>query len=175
MEVAQAAADEGVGDLVLLADELVEVLDGLLELLVQKARHAPAVVGAGQVGPQLDRLAEVLQGVVVVAQARARHGTVGVGLRVDGVFADGGREVGLGADQIVEVVFGDAAQEVALEGVLVEAQQRVERADGLLVVVLHHAALTHPEEVLPVVLCTGAPRAAERGDEEQTEDEFSHD
>ena len=57
--------------LVLLADELVEIVDGLLELLVQQARHAAAVIGARQVGAQLDRLAEVLQSVVVVAQARA--------------------------------------------------------------------------------------------------------
>ena len=44
-----------------------------------------------------------------------------------------------GAQQVVEVVFGDAAQEIAFEGILVEPQQGVERPDGLLVVVVHHA------------------------------------
>ena len=121
MEVAEAPADEGVGDLVLLADEFVEILDGLFELLVQEARHAAAVIGARQVGTQLDRLAEIPQGIVVVAQPRTGDGAVGVGLRVDGVQPDGGRKISFGAQQVVEVVFGDAAQEIAFEGVLVEA------------------------------------------------------
>ena len=105
-----------------------------------------------QVGAQLDRLAEVLQSVVVVAQTRARDGAVGVGLRVDGIEPDGRREIVLGAQQVVEVVFGDAAQEIAFEGILVEPQQGVERPDGLLVVVVHHARTSHPEEIFPVVL-----------------------
>ena len=174
VQVAQAPADEGVGDFVLLADELVEIVDGLLELLVQQARHAAAVIGARQVGAQLDRLAEVLQSVVVVAQARARDGAVGVGLRVDGIEPDGRREIVLGAQQVVEVVFGDAAQEVAFESVLVEAQQGVQRADGLLVVVVHHARTSDPEKIFPVVLCVGFRAAQQGGSQYDSGDEFPH-
>ena len=68
MQVAQAPADEGVGDFVLLADELVEIVDGLLELLVQQARHAAAVIGARQVGAQLDSLERSFNRIVVVAE-----------------------------------------------------------------------------------------------------------
>ena len=139
VEVAQSPADEGVGHLVLLADELVEIVDGLLELLVQQPCHAAAVIGARQIRAQVDRLAEVLQGVIVITQPRTRDRAVGIGLCVYGVEPDGGREIGLGAQQVVEVVFGDAAQEIAFEGILVEPQQGVERPDGLLVVVVHHA------------------------------------
>ena len=174
MQIAEAPADEGVGDLVFLADELVEILDGLLELLVQQARHAAAVIGAGQVGAQFDRLAEILQGVVVVAQPRAGDGAVGVGLRVDRIHADRGREIGFGAQQVVEVVFGDAAQEIALEGVLVESQQGVQGADGLLVVVVHHRRTAHPEEILPVVLCARLHAAQQGGSQYDSEDEFPH-
>ena len=174
VQVAEAPADECVGDLVLLADELVEILDRLFELLVQQARHAAAVIGSRQVGTQLDRFAEVLQGVVVVAQPRTGDGPVGVGLRVDGIQPDGGREIGLGAQQIVEVVFGDAAQEIAFEGVFVEAQQGVQGADGLLVVVVHHRRTAHPEEILPVVLCARLHAAQQGGSQYDSEDEFPH-
>ena len=127
-----------------------------------------------QVGAQLDRLAEVLQSVIVVAQARARDGAVGVGLRVDGIEPDGRREIVLGAQQVVEVVFGDAAQEVAFESVLVEAQQGVQRADGLLVIVVHHARTSDPEKIFPVVLCVGFRAAQQGGSQYDSGDEFPH-
>ena len=115
----------------------------------KKTRDAAAVIRARQVGTQLDGFAEVLQRVVVVAQPRAGDGAVGVGLRVDRIHADRGREIGFGAQQVVEVVFGDAAQEIAFEGVFVETQQGVERADGLLVIVVHHARTSDPEKNIP--------------------------
>ena len=172
VEVAQAPADVGVGHLGLLPDEHVEVVDRLAELLIEQPRDAAAVVGARQVGPQLDRLAEILQGVVVVPQPRARDGAVGVGLRIDRVEADRRGEVGLGAQQVVEVVFGDAAQEIAFVGLFVEAQQRVERAYGLLVVVVHHARPPDPEEILSVVLCLRPDTAQQRPRKEDSDDEF---
>ena len=127
-----------------------------------------------EVGPQFDGLLEILQRIVVVAQLRAGERPVGVGLRIDGILADGGREVGLGANQVVEVVFGDASQEVPLEGILVEAQQGVERTNRLLIVVLHHAALPHPEEILLVVLGTGLHAATEQKRSDESCDESTH-
>ncbi|CCZ77500.1 unknown [Alistipes finegoldii CAG:68] len=174
MQVTQAAADKGVGDLVLLTDELVEIVDGLGELLVQKTRDAAAVIGSRQVGTQLDGFSEVLQRVVVVAQPRAGDGAVGVGLRVDRIHADRGREIGFGAQQVVEVVFGDAAQEIAFEGVFVETQQGVERADGLLVIVVHHARTSDPEKIFPVVLCIRFRPAHQRGGKGDSQDIFTH-
>ena len=172
VQVAQAPADEGVGDFVLLADELVEIVDGLLELLVQQPCHAAAVIGTRQIRAQVDRLAEVLQGVIVITQPRTRDRTVGIGLCVYGVEPDGGREIGLGAQQVVEVVFCDAAQEIAFEGILVEPQQGVERPDGLLVIVVHHARTSHPEEIFPVVLRIRFHPAHQRDAQDDPEDVF---
>ena len=142
--------------------------------LVEQARHAAAIIRPRQVGAQVDRFAEVLQGVVIVAQARARHGPIIVGLGVDRVFGDGHRKIGFGTDQIVEVVFRHAAQEIAFVGIFVEAQQRVERAYGSLVVVFHHAAAAHPEEILPVVLRPALRRAQQRCSQHDSCDPLSH-
>ena len=157
----------------------------LLASTTQAARRDGNVIihvaqGTTHIGPaksyeeDYSYLAEVLQSVVVVAQTRARDGAVGVGLRVDGIEPDGRREIVLGAQQVVEVVFGDAAQEVAFESVLVEAQQGVQRADGLLVVVVHHARTSDPEKIFPVVLCVGFRAAQQGGSQYDSGDEFPH-
>jgi hypothetical protein len=43
-------------------------------------------------------------------------------------------------------------------GIVVEAQQYIQNAYSLLVVVIHHRLTPHPVEILLVVLRAGAPR-----------------
>jgi len=95
-------------------------------------------------------------------------------LGVDRVFGDGRREVRFGAYQVVQVVLRYSAQEVAFVGVFIEPQQGVERADGFTVVVVHHAALAHPEEILPVVLRPGPQAAQQRRAQHDECDDFPH-
>ena len=50
IEVACTAIDVGINDLRIVANEHIEILDRLLELLVQQARNATAVIGVREVG-----------------------------------------------------------------------------------------------------------------------------
>ena len=140
VEVADAAVEIGVRNLVLLPDEFVEVVDRFAELLVQQPRDAPAVIGVGQGGAQLDR----------------------------------GGEIGLGSQQVVEVVFGDAAQEIAFVGVVVETQQDVERADRVLEVVVYHERAADVVEIVPVVLRPAAGADRQREGQQYARNSFSH-
>ena len=58
------------------------------------------------------------------------------------------------------------AQEVTLVCIVVEAQQYIQNAYRLLVVVIHHRLTAHPVEICFVVLCTGAPRRENDGQSE---------
>ena len=174
VEVADAAVEIGVRNLVLLPDEFVEVVDRFAELLVQQPRDAPAVIGVGQVGAQLDRFGEVGERVVVVAQPRAGDGAVGEGRGEDRILLDGGGEIGLGSQQVVEVVFGDAAQEIAFVGVVVETQQDVERADRVLEVVVYHERAADVVEIVPVVLRPAAGADRQREGQQYARNSFSH-
>ena len=162
VQVGCAAADVGVGYLVFLEDEFVEILDRLLVLLVLQARIAPAVIGVRQVGPQVDRLAEILQRVVVVAHARTGQRPVDVGGREYGVFDDGSRKVGIGTQQVVEVEFGYAPQEIALCGVRIGPQQDVEHTNRLLIFAVHQATAAGPVEIVFVVLGVGSGGVAQQ-------------
>ena len=174
IEVADAAVEIGVRNLVLLPDELVEIVDRLAELLVQQAGDAPAVIGVGQVGAQLDRFGEIGECVVVVAQPRTGDGAIGESGGEDRILFDGGGEIGLGAQQVVEVVFGDAAQKVTFVGVVVETQQNVERADGILEIVVDHERAADVVEVVPVVLRAAAQTDRQRDRQQHSCNSFSH-
>ena len=71
--------------------------------------------------------------VVVVAHARTGQRPVDVGGREYGVFDDGSRKVGIGTQQVVEVEFGYAPQEIALCGVRIGPQQDAEHTNRLLI------------------------------------------
>ena len=61
----------------------------------------------------------------------------------------------IGTQQVIEVVLGDTAQEVALVSIFVEAQQHVQHLDSLIVVVIHHKMTPHIVEIILVVLRRG--------------------
>ena len=96
---------------------------------------------------------EVVQRIVIIAQARACDGSVVIGVGEYGIMLDGEREVGVGTQQVVKIVLGNATQEVTLVGLGVEAQQGVENTNRFGIVLAHHKLATHPEEILTVVLC----------------------
>ena len=143
-------------------------------MLVLQARIAPAVIGVRQVGPQVDRLAEILQRVVVVAHARTGQRPVDVGGREHGVFDDGSRKVGIGTQQVVEVEFGYAPQEIALCGVRIGPQQDVEHTNRLLIFAVHQATAAGPVEIVFVVLGVGSGGVAQqRPQQDDFQDKFA--
>ena len=103
----------------------------------------------------------------------AREGFNIAGL-FDRILLDGGGEIGLGSQQVVEVVFGDAAQEIAFVGVVVETQQDVERADRVLEVVVYHERAADVVEIVPVVLRPAAGADRQREGQQYARNSFSH-
>lgn len=136
----------------LVLDEVVEIGYRFGELLVEQSRYAAAEIGIRQIGTQVYRFAEIVQGIVVISEPRTCYGAVGIGGREYGIFLYRYRKIGVRTQQVIEIVFGDSAQKITLVGVVVEAQQDVERPYRLLEIVVHHVLAPYPEKIVPVVL-----------------------
>ena len=132
--------------------EGVEVGGSTLKLTTQQKGHTATVIDARLLGTQRDGLLEVAQRILVVAQTGTSNGAILIGHSVDGVDVDGPREVGVGTQQVFEVVLGDSAQKVALVGLAIDIEQHVQRTDSLAITALDDVFATHPKEVGFVVL-----------------------
>ena len=174
IEVARAAVQVGVRDLGVVTDERVEIGDRLLELLAHQVGDAPAVIRSRPVGTQVDGRLKILQRIVVIAQPHVRDGPVLESRREDGIAGDGQREIVLGTQQIVEVVLGDTAQEVAFGSRRIDPQQDIEHLDGVLILVVHEKGTADMKEVRLVELCPGRGGNSPCRQQKQEQKESTH-
>ena len=156
-EVGCSAVEIGIRLTRFLADETVEILHRLLELLRKEISHAAAEIEAVIVGAQVHRMAQVLYSLVVVAQPAAGDGPVVVRKGIHWVEVQGTVEVRLGAGEVPKIVLGYAAEKIGLVEAAVQADDDVEVVDGLSVLPLHESSLAAEEELVYVVLRSRAP------------------
>ena len=147
-EVGCSAVEIGIRLTRFLADEAVEILHRLLELLRQEISHAAAEIQAVIVGAQVHRMAQVLYRLVVVAQPASGDGPVMVRKGIHGVEVQGTVEVRLGAREVPQIVLGYAAEKIGLVEAAVQADDDVEVVDGLSVLPLHEGSLAAEEELV---------------------------
>ena len=151
-----------------------EIIDRLFELLAQKVGHPAAVVGGHQIRTQLHGILIILQGIVVVAQSGAGDGAVLIGHRIDGIDGNGSAEVGFGAQQVVEVVFGHPAQKIPFVLFGFGTKQQVQHLDGGAVVAVEDEFAAFVKEVGFIELGTSRVDAVQcNGHNHQPEEQES--
>ena len=173
IEVACPSVQIGISLLGLLADEDVEVLDGLVELLREEIGHAAAEIEPRVARAQVHRFLQVAERVVVFADAAQRNGAVVIGRRIDRIEVERAVEVALGAGEVAEIVFGDAAEEIGLVHRAVEMRQDVEALDGLGVLPVNERLAAAIVEVVEVVLRKSRPDGGQ-GEYKKEEALFEH-
>ena len=160
-EVGGATVQVGGRVLGLLADVFVEIGHSALELAAQEVGYAAGEIQAGSARTKFDGPFQVAEGLVVISSAALRDGPVMVAGSEYGVQANGGGEIGLGAADVAQVVFGDTAVE---EGPVVggiQLGQHVEMGHGLVEAAILQGAAATEREYFLVVLGTGRYRHEE--------------
>ena len=152
VEIAGSAVQVCIALARLLADEHIEVLDGLVELLREEIGHSPAEIEVIVAWTQVHSLLEVLNRKVVLADAAESDGPVVVCGGVDRVEMDGAVEVALGSCEVAEVVFRNTSEEVCLIDGAVQLGEDVEALDGLGVLAVVQRLPAAPHEDVGVIL-----------------------
>ena len=120
--------------------------------MAQQIGDSTAEVGIRTIGTKIDRYLIILERIVVIPQPGTCNGPILVSIRKDRIGFDRHGEILLGSQKIIQIIFGNAPQEIAFIRLVVHLEQDIQRLDCITKFIVDDVASAHPEKVVFVQL-----------------------